>query len=432
MNAEHNFHEKIENARKFILEKTFNIGRHQIKLLSVLIYACCLLVSFFIWLDLSEDNVEVIAREFSGITLEIDGESELAKNNLAVFGEYTDQITVTVEGPKNRINGLEDDEITAYIDVSEVASSGKVRLDINVRGAERYDYTVSPSSIRIFVDETDEIDIPVEVDETYDVIPDSYSYEIETDTEFVTVKGAKSVLSLIKSAKVFVDLGTITESFSRRDRITLVDESGKEIDGEYISSDVSSVGLDIKVYTEKTVPLVSNFKYGLIKSANVKVTVTPSEITLRGDPRKLAEINEVQLPEIDETTLDTTTTGMVNPILEDGIVALNLSDKIVRKVELLKVEKLTITLSTADIDVKVPSDCTYSFVDGTFELTYIVASGYGKRVTADMFKLSLDATTLNRGEPLSATVRVTVAGDSDFTLFPVGMTTTQILVSTVE
>ncbi len=432
MNDEHKLHGKFENAKKFIVGKTFKVGSRPFRLLSVLIYACCLLVAFFIWLDLSENNVEVITRDFSGLSLEIDGESELARNGLAVFGEYADQITVSVRGPKNRVSDLGEDEITAYIDVSEVTSAGKVRLDINVRGADRLDYTVSPSSLRIFVDENDEIDIPVEVDETYDIIPDSYSYEIRTDTEFVTVKGAKSVLTQIKSAKVYVELGTITGGFSRRDRITFVDADGKTVDGEYISSDVTSVGVDVKVYTEKTVPLVSKFKYGFLKDANVKVTVTPAEITLRGDPRLLEEINEVMLPDIDETTLDTVSTSMVNPILREGVVAVNLSDKIMRKVELIRTEKQTVTLKTADIDVKLPAGCTYSFVNDTFEASYIVAKGYSKRVTADMFKLSLDASTLTPGTAVSATVRVTMSGDTDFTLFPVGLTTAQILVSTVE
>ena len=432
MNDQHKLHEKMENAKKYVAEKTFRIGNRSFRLLSVLIYACCLLVSFFIWLDLSENNVEVITREFSGVTLEIDGEAELQRNGLAVFGGYTDQITVSVKGPKNRINRLDDDELTAYVDVSEVSASGKVKLDINVRGADRYEYTVSPSSIRVFVDENDEIDIPVEVDETYDIIPDSYSYEIVTDTEFVTVKGAKSVLDRIKSAKVYVELGTITTGFSRRDRITFVGEDGRAVEGEYFSSDVTSVGVDVKVYTEKTVPLVSTFKYGWIKNANVKITTTPAMITLRGDPRRLQDINEVRLPEIDETTLDTVSTGMVNPILEDGVVAVNLTEKIQRKVELLKTEKISVTLNTEDIDVRVPSGCTYSFADKTFEVSCIVASGYAKRVTADMFKLSLDATTLTSGVSVAATVRVAIANEPTFTLFPVGMNTAQILVSAVE
>ena len=240
------------------------------------------------------------------------------------------------------------------------------------------------------------------------------------------------MLDRIKSAEVYVELGTITTGFSRRDRITFVGEDGRAVEGEYFSSDVTSVGVDVKVYTEKTVPLVSTFKYGWIKNANVKITTTPAMITLRGDPRRLQDINEVRLPEIDETTLDTVSTGMVNPILEDGVVAVNLTEKIQRKVELLKTEKISVTLNTEDIDVRVPSDCTYSFADKTFEVSCIVASGYAKRVTADMFKLSLDATTLTSGAPVAATVRVAIANEPTFTLFPVGMNTAQILVSAVE
>ena len=108
------------------------------------------------------------------------------------------------------------------------------------------------------------------------------------------------------------------------------------------------------------------------------------------------------------------------------------AEKIQRKVELLKTEKITVTLNTADIDVKVPSECTYSFTNKTFEITCIVASGYSKRVTADMFRLTLDATTLTPGAPSAATVRVALATDTNFTLFPVGLNTAQILVSTVE
>ena len=131
---ESRFREKFENFKKSFEKKSFHIGNRSIPLTTLAIYLCCLCCAILIWVNVSESSDEKITREFSDISVTVEGESALLKKGKAVFDIIDDVVSVTVNGSKTRVDALSDDEIKAYVDVSELDESGTVRLSVNVKG----------------------------------------------------------------------------------------------------------------------------------------------------------------------------------------------------------------------------------------------------------------------------------------------------------
>ncbi|MBQ8207724.1 MAG: hypothetical protein IJZ89_03210 [Clostridia bacterium] len=418
-NNDINLREKVDAAKTRLEKQTFKVGGLSIKLTSTLMYVCCLLCAIFIWSNVTERNAETSSRRFDNVSVVVEGESALLKNNLAVFELIDKTVSVTVEGAKNKVDALTDEDIVAYVNVGEVSEAGTVRLAVSVKGADKLDAVVSPSSVKTFIDEMVEVDIPVSVIPTYSIISE-YDHVLSANLETVTVTGAKSIVEKVKEARATPELGELTTSTTASSPIRLVDGNGAEIDSSYITSAVRTVVVNVEVYTEKTVPLTYTYKYGYIQDRNISVTLSPSEITLRGDPMVLSEIENIHLTEIDETKVSGNTEMVVGVKLPAGVTDVNQVNGFSVDIELLRYTGETIEIPIDNITVKNPGGYTYSFSDEVYSLRYIVDSSSSKKVKAENFNIELDLTSAASSGVGSykLTPRVTVE-DVGFTLYPI-------------
>lgn len=418
-NNEKGILKKVDEAKTRLEKQTFRFGGLSVKLTSMLMYIGCLLCAFFIWADVTESSDALSSRRFDNVSVVIEGESALIKNNMAVFELIDKTVSVTVEGTKNKVDGLTEDDIVASIDVGDVTEAGTVRLAVSVKGAGRLDTAVSPSSVKTFIDEKVEIDIPVTVIPTYSIISD-YDHVLSSNLETVTVTGAKSIVEKVKEARATPELGELTTSTTASSPLKLVDSNGMEITSGYITSTVKTVVVQAEVFTEKTIPLTYTLKYGYIKDRNIKVTLSPAEITLRGDPKILSDLENIHLTEIDETKVSGNTEMVVGVKLPSGVVDVNQINGYNVDIELLRYTGETIEIPVENITVKNPNGYTYSFSNDAYSIRYIVDSSSLKKVKAENFNIELDLTSAaangNGNYKLSPKVSVEDVG---FTLYPI-------------
>lgn len=411
---------KFARTKAGLESTTLHLGKISVGLTSLIMYVFCLLCAIVIWANVNESSTETVTKEFVNIPITIEGETALSKNDMAVFDVFEETVSITFEGSKSRIEKLNESDIVAYVDVSEISEAGTSRLSIGVRGAEKLDFTASPASVKVFADEKSEIDVPIEINKTYSKIAD-YGFDIDSDIDTVTVSGAKSVLERVKKAVANVDLGWLNTSLTKTAPLSLVDENDKEISLDYVSVSVSNVRISVEVYTEKTVPLTYSYLYGYIKPENISVTLTPSEIRIKGDPTVLENIDSVLLNEIDETKLTGDTFSALNVSLPAGVTAVD-KNEINEDIKLIKTEKNTVTLKTSSINVIDPKNCAYEFVQEEIELEYIVSRSYKSRVSASNFEVTVDLTDCEKDTagiyriPLTVTVK-----DASYTLFPINI-----------
>lgn len=413
--------EKVEFTKNWLENRTVHIGNMSIRLTSTVIYLLCLLTAILIWFNVSESKVDIITREFGGVSIVVEGEGTLEKKNLAVFDGLQQVVTVTVEGSRTKVDKLSDDDIVAYIDVSDISETGTARLDVSIKGIGKLDAIASPSSIRVFVDEEGEIEVPISVNKTYSIVS-NYDFNIRTDISTVNVVGAKSVLDTVDAARADADLGELTSSFSTTAGLVLTDDSGVVINSNYITPEVSRVVVYVDVYTEKTVPLAVSYKYGYIKDKNISVSVTPSVITLQGDPILLADIDKITLPAIDETKVTGDTIRVVSVNLPLGVTDVNSTETYTEEIKLKRMEKGKLSFDTSKIKVTNPNGIQFSFADKAIELEYMVASDSKNRVTSNNFTVGIDLTNYSREFDGNFEVSLTVtAEDTGYTLYPINI-----------
>jgi hypothetical protein len=427
-----NLRKKVDDAKTKFEKQTFKIGRFSIKLTSTVMYLFCLLCAILIWTNISESSAEITSRRFDNINVVIEGETALARKELAVFELIDKTVSITFEGAKNKVDALTDEDIVAYIDVGEVDSAGNVRLNVSVRGADKLDYVVSPSSVKTFIDRKIEVDVPVSVIPTYSIISE-YDHVLSANIESVTVTGAKSIVEKVKEARATPELGELATSTTASTPIKLVDENGMEITSSYITSSVKTLVVKVEVFTEKTVPLTYTYKYGYIDENNIKVTLSPSTITLRGDPAVLGEIENIHLTEIDETKISGNTEMVVGVKLPTGVKDVAQTSGFSVDIELLRYTSDSLEIPTESITVKNRGGYTYRFSEDMYEIRYIVDSSSAKKVKAENFSIELDLSSALISSDGKYTIMPTVKVlDVGFTLYPISLEPIEVVISETE
>ncbi len=420
-NQNKNLRDTVERVRSRIEKHTFRIGKLSVSLASTLVYVLCLLGAVFVWINVYDANAETMSRRFDNISVVIEGETALAKNDLAVFELLDKTVSVTVEGAKNRVESLHEDDIVAYINVGEVDAAGTVRLSVSVKGADKLDATVSPSSVKTFIDRRVEIDVPVSVIPTYSIISE-YNHVLSAGVDSVTVSGAKSIAERVKEARSTPDLGELTTSTTASAPIVLLDENGSEVNSSYITSSLKTLVVKVDVFTEKTVPLTYTYKYGYIYDKNIKVTLSPSEITLRGDPTVLSQIENIHLAEIDETKIGGNTEMLVGVKLPLGVTDVNQTTNFSVDIELLKYVGASIEVPIDKVIIKNPSGYDFKILSNNVSFRYIVDSSSEKKVKLDNFGIELDLSTLKKNPDGTYSGYPTVKPfDVGFTLYPIAV-----------
>ncbi|MBQ8005030.1 MAG: hypothetical protein IJ303_01805, partial [Clostridia bacterium] len=411
---------KYGEAKSLLEKQTFHLGGLSIRLTSTLVYLCCLLCAIFIWINVDQSNAESSVRRFDNINVVIEGEAALLRNDLTVFELIDKTVSVTVEGAKSKVDALSDENIVAYVDVSEVSEAGNVRLTVSLRGVGKLDYAVSPSSVKTFIDERVEVDVPISVMPASYV--SDYEFDLRANLDSVAVSGAKSIVEKVKEAHATPSLGTLVTSTTASTPLKLVDENGNTVDSPYITSSVHNVVVNVDVFAEKTVPLTYAFKHGYIKDKNIKVTLSPSEITLRGDPAVINDISSFPIVTIDETKLTKNKPLTVRPSLPKGVVDVNETEGFYVDIELVNCVEVKIEIPLEDISVSNPMNYSFSFKDGKYELSCIVDSASVKKIKSQNFDVEIDfsGAVVNSDGYCEIMPSVSVI-DTGFTLYPINI-----------
>ncbi|MGM9642586.1 MAG: YbbR-like domain-containing protein [Eubacteriales bacterium] len=255
----------------------------------------CFLVALGIWIYVVNVTTQDTEKTFNLIDINVEGMEELQEaTNMSLVNLEESKVSVTVKGLRSDIAKLSEKDFSAYIDISKITEVGKHDLSVSVNLPS----TVSlvsryPESVTVSVDETIERIMPIEVDITEYSIENIYEMGIPTvDVQNVTVTGPSDILNRIKSAKAYINLGTVLTSTVVRTEIVLVDKTGNPIDTALLSMDNKTVKVTVPVTMEKTVPLVCGFSVD-IDPSEYSIRILPGAITIKGDPKVLNSINAI-------------------------------------------------------------------------------------------------------------------------------------------
>ncbi len=307
----------------------------------------CLLIAFFIWFYAMSTDVVTLEKDFT-VPVRFENETALfEKTGWSVLSGKDSSIVVTLKGKRNIVTQINESDIFAFVDVSSVESAGRQTLDIKVSAPTECEVVnTSVSSISPYIDKKVTKNVPINVVYADYVISSDYQLDDPvTNIEEVAVTGPESELRKVSAAQTVLSLGNVTKTINTANSLELVDEAGNSVESPYLTLSTKTVKVTIKLYAEKDVPLEVDYKYGYFNNKNVKITITPSVITLRGEPSLLEDVDSINVATLDEKKYQTNSTQSVAINIPDGLTAITADETAVISVEHINTGTKQITVS---------------------------------------------------------------------------------------
>ena len=328
----------------------------------------CVLAAVALWFYVVGTNTTIEEKVFENVAVAIRGtealESELG---LSVISGRDYVVNLTLQGARSDMDRIHSEDITAYVDVSDIKESGEHTLNVavDVPGGVSV-VSQSVSIIRLYVDKGASRIVPVKVETRYTM---EAAYTMETPIpsfDTVIVTGPESELDKIGYAKVVLELGRVDRTMTSTGILELVDKEGVTLNNPYLKLQKSEVLVQIPVKTHKEVPLVLEYEHGFYNSSNVSVTVSPATIRIMGDPDDLAKISEIPLT-IDEKTITGDTEMTMTIEVPKG--AENISGKREANVTIKHKNTETREVAVTNFEILNPSDLKFSH-DAEMSVTF--------------------------------------------------------------
>ncbi len=290
----------------------------------------CLVGAFCLWFYAMSSDGVMIEKDYT-VPVSIEKENDLySQTGWSVLSGKDSNVVVTLKGKRNFINRVTEEDLYAYVDISSVEKAGRQNLEI------RFDIPTecelvnsSVSELVLYVDKKVSKNVPIEV--VYSDYTISSQYQLDDpilSINEIAVTGPESELRNVASARTVLKLGNVTQTLNSVGVLKLVNEAGNEINSSYLTMSTTSVGVTVRLFTEKEVPLKVSYKHGYFNNENVTVDISPKTIKLRGEPSVLDKIDSINVATLDEKQYATDLKQVLPLELPDDVISVGAEKEI--------------------------------------------------------------------------------------------------------
>ncbi len=433
-----NFDDMRNTAEEAVFGKNSNKNYRKENVITMVL---CIIAAICIWFYVMSIDSPTATETFSSVSVTVVNERDLTvEMPLAPISGTGNVIEVKLKGRKTLLNDLRESDIEAYVDVSEVMTTGKGVYTVVVEAPEGTvieDYY--PKEITVYMDKRSSVTVPVQAHLAQYSLVSGYTVNLSSPTlsvESIQVSGPESELVKIDHARLSVSFpGTITRSFSSAGPLTLVDENESEINTKYLTMSETEATARYHVYTTKTIDLEVAYKYGFFAENGTEVTIQPQNVTVKGTVEVLDMLESHTVATIDETLIAEDGDHAYQLKLPEGVelADTNQSDTVSIKIRFTKarLNKVRIAASAVEI-VNVPEGKKIEILDDTLTVNVRGTTGALMFLTAKDFSLVVDASPAVTNGDQYVTASVSIKDGNSAELYVVGDYSMQIRVSDAE
>lgn len=224
----------------------------------------CVLLSFSLWVYIS--NVENVNRtvELKNISVTIENESALSESKLVLLPDQVFEVNLRIEGPSKKVYSISKQDFNLEVDLSAYAlKSGVNNIPVKI-----VDYpeginikNTGNLTIKVVLEnlEEKEMNVTSKINTTFQDGISEVSSEISPQK--VTISGASSFIDKVSQVIIDGSESNISRNFSRTFNLKAVDANGDEVDGVEIST--KKVTYSMKVKKQKEVPIKVDYQGSL-------------------------------------------------------------------------------------------------------------------------------------------------------------------------
>ena len=133
-----------------------------------------------------------------------------------------------------------------------------------------------------------------------------------------------------------------------------VDKDGIPLDSKYLRLETRDITVSVSIHTEKTVPLTVELSPGFSGAAYRGCTMSASSVTLRGDPKLLASVEELTIFTVMSDEVTEYTIQLTEAMLPGGVSFSGAPDSVT--IKLIFEEKAPETTGGDETDLPEPEN----------------------------------------------------------------------------
>ena len=295
-----------------------------------------LVFAILIWSYVINQTNPARSAVFSDLSLSVNYEYSLRNSGLVLQNDISrlPKIRVSMDIPYKEYRNVKASNITVYIDLSKITSTGTYELPVyaSCSNSEAVITSVSPSTVSVVVDNLATAEIPV-MPSYSNTLPSNLYMQSEAvfSPSVLEISGPENYVSRIAAAKVDIDLSAMKDGYKASLPYTFIDSQGETISSSSIevADNKTSILVDMGIVTKKTVPieylshlintdkLVEGFEF---ESAELR----QDTVEIIGSAETLANISSLHIEDIDMSGMDGTIKQLnASIVLPEGVIMLN-------------------------------------------------------------------------------------------------------------
>ncbi len=284
------------NPKEFFSKRHIlnNIG---LKIISVL-------VAIILWILVINITDPLQTRTFRNVPVRLVNTTVVGSNKTVRVLKHSDVVSeVVVRAPRSIIGqlGTSSDNIIATADFSNLSADNKtVPISFTTfKYSDRIDNIKSNNDkLLVEIEDKKTIQLPIQVTTSGSIASGYIKGKVSLGQNQVRVSGPESVVSLVKSASVDVQLTDFTENISTVSDIILFDVNGNIVPDDELTLSVESISVDVEILATKKVPI----RYDTIGSPadgyalTGEIKCTPETVVIAGPTNNIASVTQIEIP----------------------------------------------------------------------------------------------------------------------------------------
>lgn len=307
----------------------------------------CLLLSFGLWIYISNVENPVRTYEVKDIPVELVNLDSLENSNFAVSGNQNYTVDLKLEGPSTEVVKVKREDFKIVADMSNYALKiGENTIPVQIISYPE-NITIKNNGflgIKVNLEEVITKDFTIQSKVKLNYKDNVYEMSKKVTPNTVTVRGASSNVEKISSAVITGEENGISGEFEKSYNIKFVDSNGEEVTG--ISSNIDISKLFVQVSKGKSVPI--NLKTTGIPKTGMELEgyeLSSNYVNILGNSDDLSKVQSIDTEVVDVSKLEGTSELNIKLVLPEGVIVTNGQDYVKVKVRLKAQENVSKILS---------------------------------------------------------------------------------------
>ncbi len=315
----------------------------------ITVISLSVLLAIFLWLYVITDQNPVIPKDLN-LPVRLSNVDSLLKNGLVLLDDESFSVLIKLKGNKNYLDGLNKTTVTATVDLKGVGSKGQTELPIELGGIPAgVDVTwISPNKVTLNIDNIVTGVIPISLKIEGNTAPGMSMMTPIINPGEITIKGAETILGLIKKAEVRLDISNRSVGINESVEVMILDKQDNVIEGLEISP--GQVEVMIPIENTKSVAIDANYQIvpagGFVLN---NVTINPKAVNVVGKKEILDGLTHITTSKIEYLDAKANIEEKVVLILPDGVELINKKEEIILTANIEKIIDKTVETNKVGI-----------------------------------------------------------------------------------